>query len=744
MSNRDFILSLFLVLSLSSYGKGEHYLFSYFLNNTTEGQQICYAVSDNGIDFEPLNGGKPVIGSDTISVSGGVRDPHLLRADDGWIYQVATDMDMSKGKWTCRGIVMMRSKDLIHWEHHTVHFPERYKGKPYAEADAVWAPQTIYDPEAGKYMVYFSLHSEEDGPYPKDAVYYAYANADFCDLEDDPQPLFTYPYPTIDTDIVQDEQGLYHLFFNTWGGPDGLQRRQYTFRDLHDQQSWTLLSGHMQPNGLASEGSTAYPLIGGGWMLSYDCFKDGVYQFCRTDDWQHFTLVHETKTKGVFTPRHGSIIQITDGEYQTLASHFFKQKPRILVSTDIGGTDPDDNQSMIHLLMYSDLFDIEGLVSSPSYGEGSKEEILRMIDLYEQDYPQFRAHAPVESPDRLRLICKQGRRGLLPFRGYDRPTEGSDWIIECARRDDARPLWVLVWGSLDDLAQALHDAPDIAPRLRVYYIGGPNKKWGANSHHYVASHFPHLWMIENNATYRGFITKDKLTDRYNVGYYDYAIKDHGMMGRDFANYYGGIVKMGDTPSLLYLMRTAEGCLQGCDNPEWPDAESWGGSFEAVSRTSRRVFDRQTTLRDTVPVYAILEFHFRGPALSIPDDSVCFRATIAKQAWAGYQVSPGHYAFRYAPKGDGQLDYVTTSDIPELNGLTGQFIVINDWPGPPSATDYQHGSHWYTDRTYPNCFDGKCQGAQTILRYRKAILDNWAERWSWLYLKITDHTGTFPL
>jgi len=86
----------------------KYYLFTYFTNNTTAGQQICYAVSDNGLDFTPLNDGRPVISSDTISVSGGVRDPHLLRAHDGWFYQVATDMDMSKGKWTCRGFVMMR------------------------------------------------------------------------------------------------------------------------------------------------------------------------------------------------------------------------------------------------------------------------------------------------------------------------------------------------------------------------------------------------------------------------------------------------------------------------------------------------------------------------------------------------------------------------------------------------------------------------------------------------------------
>ena len=63
-------------------------------------------------------------------------------------------------------------------------------------------------------------------------------------------------------------------------------------------------------------------------------------------------------------------------------------KPRILTSTDIGGTDPDDFQSMIHFLMYSDSFETEGLVSSPSYGEGKKQDILDMIDLYEKDLPQ--------------------------------------------------------------------------------------------------------------------------------------------------------------------------------------------------------------------------------------------------------------------------------------------------------------------------------------------------------------------
>ena len=300
---------------------GSHYLFAYFTDNTTAGQQVCYAVSDNGLDFTPLNGGRPVIASDTISVSGGVRDPHLLRGDDGWFRMVVTDMDWTKGKWSNRGIVMMRSRDLIHWEHRAVHFPARYAGRDAAKADAVWAPQTIYDPEVGKYMVYFSLHSPKDGPFPQDAVYYAYANDDFTDLEgDEPQRLFTFDGPTIDTDIVRDREGTYHVFFNTWDN-GGTGRRQFLAQSLHQPERWTLVDGLMQPEGIKmkSEGSSAYPLHDGKtWVLAYDCFADGVFHFCTSTDLLHFHLERETKSDGLFTPRHGSVISITSEEYKRL------------------------------------------------------------------------------------------------------------------------------------------------------------------------------------------------------------------------------------------------------------------------------------------------------------------------------------------------------------------------------------------------------------------------------------------
>ncbi len=160
-----------------------------------------------------------------------------------------------------------------------------------------------------------------------------------------------------------------------------------------------------------------------------------------------------------------------------MAQQLVPQRPRILISTDVGGTDPDDNQSIVHFLMYCNAFDTEGLVSSPSYGSGNKEEILRMIDLYEKQLPTLQKHdSGWAAPDYLRSITKQGRKGAAPYVGYSTPTEGSQWIVTCARKKSDRPLYVLVWGGLDDVAQALHDAPDIVPNIRVYWIGGPNKK----------------------------------------------------------------------------------------------------------------------------------------------------------------------------------------------------------------------------------------------------------------------------
>jgi len=399
-------------------------------------------------------------------------------------------------------------------------------------------------------------------------------------------------------------------------------------------------------------------------------------------------------------------------------------KPRILISTDIGSTDPDDNQSMAHLLMYSDLFTIEGLVSSPSYGKGSKEEILRMISLYEKDLPKLQKHNKnLMEPDFLRSIAKQGRQGNAPYNGYTSATEGSEWIIKCAKNKSTQPLWILGWGGLEDIAQALHDAPEIQNKIRIYWIGGPNKKWSANSYAYIAENFPNLWFIEVNSSYYSFFSNSNTPDSISgSNYYDRVINGVGYLGLDFKNYYNGEIKMGDSPSLFYMMD---------GNPENPMRESWGGSFEKFNHSPRIVYNGTTSLKDTVAFCSILEFHLKGPKTDISRDSMEVPYGKSVQIWPGYYLGNGDYAIRYIPKKAEIIRYSFSSYISEIDGLSGSIVVDNLWPGRKHPTDYQLGGNWYTDKSNQYLYDGKIQGGKTIQKWRDDILKDWAKRWGWL-------------
>ena len=399
-------------------------------------------------------------------------------------------------------------------------------------------------------------------------------------------------------------------------------------------------------------------------------------------------------------------------------------RPRVIVSTDIGGTDDDDFQSMIHYLMYADRFQTEGLIASP-YGDGRKQHIEKIINFYAQDYPKLKAHSNLfTSPDELRALTKQGAIERAPGKGWTQPTEGSEWIIKCARRKSAQPLWVLVWGGIEDLAQALHDAPDIAGKLRVYYIGGPNKKWGANAYQYVARNFPNLWMIESNATYRGLFEEKKTPNEItNKGFYEQYIKGVGAMGRDFGNYYQGQIKMGDSPAVAYLLH---------GSPEHPDSSSWGGSYVPLPYSARRIFDRPTTFQDEIPTFGVVEWVVPGPdsgpnASDVP--SVWLE--VDKQKFAGYYEGGGRYRLRFVSKAPGRWTYTTQSEIPALNGLHGAFTTVNPWPGQPHPNNIGPLKGWWSDRTGPADFAGAHQGARTIQRWREDFLLDWAKRWAWL-------------
>lgn len=335
-----------LLVSAEAKPRFTHYLFVFFSNNTPEGEQIRYAVSENGFDYQVLNDGQPVVKSDTIALTKSIRDPHLLRGQDGkTFYMVLTDMRSSNGWQSNDGIIMMKSTDLIHWQHTAIDFPRRFphlQGFDRENLHAVWAPQTIWDPVKKRYLIYYSIgrHDWEyatndknrDGstfyqPYFK--LFYSYANEEFTDLTE-PQLLFDFGKASIDGDMIRDEKNnQYVLFFKDEGRSvdnNGWRTRQGVMRatSAHITGPWEVEWRHLQkPGQFPVEGSSVFPLIDGSkWILMYDCYANGHYQFCESTDLQHFTFVRNTPTKGKFTPRHGSVIPITKKEYRRLIKRF--------------------------------------------------------------------------------------------------------------------------------------------------------------------------------------------------------------------------------------------------------------------------------------------------------------------------------------------------------------------------------------------------------------------------------------
>lgn len=318
---RTFLWSLLLLTTVSLFGQPPHkgpvekdyvaYLFPYFTGNSVEEEQICFAISADGYNYLKLNDGNPVINSKEISSTGGVRDPHILRTEDGKsFYMVVTDMTSSKGWDSNRAMVLMKSDDLLSWTSSVINIQQKYAGQE--NLKRVWAPQTIYDPLAEKYMVYWSMQ-HGDGP---DIIYYAYANKEFTDIEGEPKQLF---FPKngkscIDGDIIY-KNGIFHMFYKTEGHGNGIRK---AMTDNLSSGVWIEQPGYKQQTKDAVEGSSVFKLINEDkYILMYDVYMKGSYQFCESYDLDEFRVV-DNQISMDFHPRHGSVIPITKKELKAV------------------------------------------------------------------------------------------------------------------------------------------------------------------------------------------------------------------------------------------------------------------------------------------------------------------------------------------------------------------------------------------------------------------------------------------
>lgn len=291
------------------------YLFCYFTGNEPENESVHFATSLDGYHFEALNNNEKII-EQTLGKKC-CRDPFILRGEDKRFYIMATDMRCYDGWSSNNSIVIWDSEDLIHWENERlIDFSKLKKTK---NADRVWAPQAIYDKFKGEYMLYWSHHNTDDDL--DTIIWYAYTK-DFKTLTSEPAVLFEpkSKLSAIDADIIE-ANGIYYMY-EADGGKDGIccvtaKHPDGPYIETQDNK--------VSVADTALEGSCIYPLENSGsYIMIADRFKKGGYFAQITDDLLNFRELKDFSINHI-KPRHGSMLIITDEEYNRLTKYFGKK-----------------------------------------------------------------------------------------------------------------------------------------------------------------------------------------------------------------------------------------------------------------------------------------------------------------------------------------------------------------------------------------------------------------------------------
>ncbi len=293
-------------------------------------------------------------------------------------------------------------------------------------------------------------------------------------------------------------------------------------------------------------------------------------------------------------------------------------KPRVIVLTD---AEIDDQCSMVRFLLYADVFDVEGIITTSSqyHWNGHKwagdHWIDPYLDAYAKVYPNLKKNDPdYPTPSYLKAHSFLGN---VETKGeMDSITPGSQHIVKVLLDEsDNRPIWIQAWGGMNTLARALKTIqekfPDkmayVAKKLRFFFIWEQDDTYQS----YIRPNWEkyNILTIICDQFWAIAYQWDKILPADKQKYFkadwmkSHILEDHGPLCSLYQAYKGGSDKEGfkegeaksegdfrsegDSPSFIYTI--INGLRDGnLDHPDWG---SWGGRYTKV---------RANTWLDPVP------------------------------------------------------------------------------------------------------------------------------------------------
>lgn len=309
------------------------YLFAYFRNDakSTNGENIFYAVSKDGYNYESLNGGVPV--ANASQGTGHSRDPYIMKAQDGAeykYYMVATDANTTNN-YNNTGLHTWGSNDLISWDElANPQFATNKGGGSKTITNMCWAPEAIWDPVAEKYMVYFSSNEADSAANESSKIWYSYTS-DFKNF-DEKQLLFDPGYGVIDADITPYKNGYVMMYKKEAKSDPGSKKVWYTFKTgkspsnsdgEYDAANAKIFESATETQ---AEGPQVFPISGtSSYGVLVDYFSNGGFGFSYTSDFESYSKISADNCSiNHLKPSHGCIIPISDMEYYNLSQAFGK------------------------------------------------------------------------------------------------------------------------------------------------------------------------------------------------------------------------------------------------------------------------------------------------------------------------------------------------------------------------------------------------------------------------------------